>query len=92
MSARRAELQSLRESLVKLSARATALHSTLQNLQRSHAASGLSLRRDWIEAASLMDSFLQGSNDALSAGDAAPARDLMAKAERQIERLESALR
>jgi hypothetical protein len=68
------------------------LHSTLQNLQRSQAASGLSLRRDWIEAASLMDSFLQGSNDALSAGDAATARDLMAKAERQIERLESALR
>jgi hypothetical protein len=91
LSAQRAELQKVREAVVTLSARATSIHSTLQNLQRSQAASGLGLRGDWLTSANLMDSFLRGANDALGAGDAASAKDLMEKAERQVDKLEKAL-
>jgi hypothetical protein len=77
--------------VVVLSARANSIHTTLSNLQRSQAASGLGLRGDWLQAATLMDSFLRGSSDALAAGDAASAKDLMEKAERQVEKLEKAL-
>src|SRR5206468_7863640 len=67
LGAQRAEMQKVRESLAVLSARATSIHSTLQNIQRSQAASGLGLRGDWLQSATLMDSFLKGSNDALAA-------------------------
>jgi hypothetical protein len=89
--ARRAELQKTRESLAGVAARANAIHGTLQNLQRSQAASGLGMRSDWVQAQSLMDSFIRGAQDALQAGDAESARDLMEKGERQLERLEKAL-
>jgi len=88
----RAELLKARQSLAQLSSRASGIHSTLQNLQRSQAASGLGMRRDWLETANLMDSFLRGSNDALNAGDLAAAQDLMTKAEIQIDKLDKALR
>jgi serine/threonine-protein kinase len=91
LSAQRAELQKVRVALVTLATRANSIHGTLQNLQRSQAASGLGLRSDWVQSASLMDSFLAGSHDALTAGDAAAAKDLMEKAERQVEKLEKAL-
>ena len=91
LSAQRAEMQKAREALVGLSARASSIHSTMDNLQRSQAASGLGLRGDWLQARTLMDSFLRGANDALAAGDAASAKDLMDKAERQVEKLEKAL-
>jgi eukaryotic-like serine/threonine-protein kinase len=90
-AAARAELQKIRESLVGVSARAGTIRSTLQRLERSQAASGLGLRSDWVQTALLMDSFLQGANNALNAGDVASARDLMDKAERQVERMEKAL-
>ena len=90
-SAKRAEMQKIRESLVQVSARASAIHGTLDNLKRTQSASGLGLRRDWVTAQSLMDSFLQGANDALSAGDPGGAKDLMEKGERQLEILEKAL-
>jgi serine/threonine-protein kinase len=90
-SAQRAELQQLRVSLATLTARASAIHGTLNNLQRSQAASGLGLRRDWVQAASLMDSFLRGASDAINASDVANAHDLMQKAEIQLEKLEKAL-
>jgi eukaryotic-like serine/threonine-protein kinase len=88
----RAELLKARQSLAQLSVRANAIHSTLQGLQRSQAASGLGLRRDWLETANLMDAFLRGSTDALNAGDLATAQDLMTKAEIQVDKLDKALR
>jgi hypothetical protein len=74
-----------------LQARAGALGGTLQNMQRSQAASGLNLRGDMQQAATLMNSYLDGSAAALDAGDLAYARSLMDKAERQIEKLEKFL-
>jgi serine/threonine-protein kinase len=59
VSARRAELQKTRESLMMLSARANSIHATLDNLQRTQAANGLGLRGDWVQSASLIDSFLR---------------------------------
>ena len=87
----RAELQEVREQLVMLGARANGIHTSLQTLQRSQAANGLNLRGDMVEAASLMDSYLQGANAALNAGDAASARSFLEKSERQAERLEKFL-
>jgi hypothetical protein len=87
----RAELQETREQLVMLGARAGGIRSSLTSLQRSQAASGLNLRGDMQEAASLMDSFLQGANSAVNAGDVASAKSFMDKAERQVEKLEKFL-
>jgi hypothetical protein len=74
-----------------LGARANGIHSSLQTLQRAQAAQGLSLRGDMVEAASLMDSFMQGANSALNAGDSPSAKSFLEKAERQAERLEKFL-
>ena len=91
LAAQRAELQKLRISLATMSARAVGVHGTLDGIQRRQAATGLGMRSDWVQASSLMDTFFQGANDALSAGDVAAAKDLMEKGERQLEKLEKAL-
>jgi eukaryotic-like serine/threonine-protein kinase len=91
-AAKRAEMMKARQSLAQLSVRANAIHGTLQGIQRSQAASGLGLRRDWVEAANLMDAFLRGANDAMNAGDLASAQDLMGKAEIQADKLDKSLR
>jgi hypothetical protein len=90
-NAKRQQLQESADQLVNLNGRAGAVRSSLQNLQRSQAASGLGLRGDMQEAANLMNSNLQGANDALRAGDATAANTFMARAERQIEKLEKFL-
>ena len=87
----RAELQAAREEAVKLSTRASVIHTSLQSLQRSQAAGGLGLRGDMQEAAGLMDSYLGGAKDALNANDLASSKSFMDKAERQIEKLEKFL-
>ena len=74
-----------------MSARAVGVHGTLDGIQKRQAASGLGMRSDWVQASSLMDTFFQGANDALNAGDVPAARDLMEKGERQLEKLEKAL-
>jgi serine/threonine-protein kinase len=91
VAAQRAELQKLRVSLATMAARATGVHTTLDGIQRRQAASGLGLRSDWVQASSLMDTFFQGANDAIGAGDISSAKDLMEKGERQLEKLEKAL-
>ncbi len=88
IAARRAELQQVREALVLLAARFNASSKSLQNIQRSQAASGLGMRADITEAASLAKSFLDGAHAALNADDAASARGLMEKAERQVATIE----
>ena len=87
----RVELQQTREQLVELGARANGIHTSLQTIQRAQAANGLNLRGDMAEAASLMDSYLQGANAALNAGDATSAKSFLQKAEIQVQRLEKFL-
>lgn len=90
-AAQQAELQQVRESLVLVAARFATARSTLQSIQRSQAASGLGLRADIAEAATLAGTFLDGAKSALGAGDAASARGFTEKAERQIEKIEKFL-
>jgi serine/threonine-protein kinase len=89
--ARRAELQQIREQLAMLSARAGACNDGLKSLTQSQGAVGLGLRSDIAGAANLMNTFIQGANNALDAGDAPKAKDLMEKAESQVERIEKFL-
>ena len=56
--------------------RAAGIRSSLQTLQRSQAASGLNLRGDMQAAANLMNSYLDGADAALNAGDVAAGQEL----------------
>jgi hypothetical protein len=82
------ELQDVREALAKLEARASAVRGTAARLQSAQAASGLGLRGDAVAALNQMNSFMQGATEAVKAGDAAAAKNLMRSAERQVELLE----
>ena len=86
-----AELQAIRERLVKVQSRAVAARASLDALRSSQAASGLGLRGDMVEAAALLASYLEGGRSALTAGDADSAKDLTEKSERQLERIENFL-
>jgi hypothetical protein len=90
-AASHAELQQAREQLAMLGVRAGGIRASLQTLQRSQAASGLNLRGDMQEAASLTTTYLEGAHAALNDGNAAQAKSFMDKAERQIEKLEKFL-
>ena len=85
------DMEPLREQFTQLDGRAESIHGTLDNLQRSQAAQGLSLRGDWTTARRLMDSYLGQANAALAGDDAASAKAYLEKAERQIAFLEKAL-
>ena len=74
-----------------LGARATGIRATLQTMQRSQAASGLNLRGDIVQAATLMGSYLDGANDALNAADLTQAKSFTDKATIQVEKLEKFL-
>jgi hypothetical protein len=87
----RAEVMASRERRAQLDARASGIHTTLQSLQRSQAASGLNLNARFTEPASLMDTYLKAASDALRDNDLASAKDFMDKAERQVEILEKLL-
>ena len=87
----RAELQQVRESIAMVGVRAAGIRSSLQSLQRSQAASGLNLRGDMQTAANLMNSYLDGADAALNAGDVLQARSFLEKAEPQVQKLEKFL-
>jgi serine/threonine-protein kinase len=87
----RAELQEVRESIALVGVRAAGIRSSLQSLQRSQAASGLNLRGDMQAAANLMNSYLDGADAALNAGDVAQAKSFLEKAEPQVQKLEKFL-
>ena len=86
-----AELQQTREQIAMLGVRAGGIRGSLESMQRSQAASGLNLRHDMQEAASLMTGYLDAAAAALKAGDVAQAKIFAQKAERQIEKLEKFL-
>jgi serine/threonine-protein kinase len=84
----RAELQQAREHLALLGVRASGIRTSLESLQRSQAASGMNLRGDMQQAATLMTTYLEGADAALNAGDVVQSRSFADKAERQVEKLE----
>ena len=87
----RAELQEVRESIALIGVRASGIRTSLQSLQRSQAASGLNLRGDMQAAANLMNTYLDGAEAALNAGDVAQAKSFLDKAEPQVQKLEKFL-
>jgi len=86
-----AALQELREQLVQLDARAGAVRTSLGNLKRSQAASGMSLRGDMASAESRMNYLMDGANSALQAHDPAAAKKFIDSADREVEKLEKFL-
>jgi serine/threonine-protein kinase len=87
----RQQLQEVRESLGLAGVRASGIRTSLQSLQRSQAASGLNLRGDIQAAANLMNTYLDGAEAALNAGDIAQAKIFLDKAEPQVQKLEKFL-
>ena len=86
-----AVLQELRERLVQLDARAGAVRTSLENLKRSQAASGMSLRGDMAAAESRMNYLMDGANSALRSHDPAAAKKFTDSAETEVEKLEKFL-
>jgi hypothetical protein len=86
-----AVLQELRERLVQLDARAGAVRTSLGNLKRSQAASGMSLRGDMAAAESRMNYLMDGANSALRAHDPASVKKFIDSAETEVEKLEKFL-
>jgi hypothetical protein len=87
----RAELQQAREHIALLGVRAAGIRTSLESLQRSQAASGMNLRGDMQQAATLMTTYLEGADAALNAGDVVQSRSFADKAEIQVEKLEKFL-
>jgi hypothetical protein len=87
----RAELREVRESLALIGARASGIRTSLQSLQGAQGARGLNLRGDMQAAANLMNTYLDGAEAALNAGDVAQARSFLDKAEPQVQKLEKFL-
>jgi eukaryotic-like serine/threonine-protein kinase len=87
----RAELQKMRESLALLNNRASSVRNSMDSLKRSQAAQGFNIGSQYTSPAGLMETYLNGANDALNARDLGAAKDFASKAERQIETLEKLL-
>ena len=87
----RAELQKMRESLALMNNRANQVRTGIENLRRSQAAQGFNIGSQYTGPAGLMDTFLNGANEALNAHDLTAAKDFAAKAEHQLEILEKLL-
>jgi len=87
----RAELQKVRESLALLNNRASSVRSSMDSLKRAQAAQGFNIGSQYTSPAGMMETYLNGANDALNARDLGAAKDFAAKAERQIETLEKLL-
>ena len=81
----------MREHLGMLGVRSTGVRTSLDTLQRSQAARGMSLRGDMVEASTMMTSYLEAASAALNAGDVTQAKSFADKAERQVEKLEKFL-
>jgi len=81
----------MREQLPQIGIRASAVRSSLANLQRSQGQQGLGLRADIVATAQRMDYQLSTAEDALKRGDAATAKKSLDAAEKAVSKLESFL-
>ncbi|HEX3682593.1 MAG TPA: protein kinase [Bryobacteraceae bacterium] len=86
-----AEVNTASEALMKMQARADAVHQGLGDLQRQQAAQGLGLRGDIVASQSRMDSYMQAAQRALQGRDLQGAQKNMDSAERELSKLETFL-
>lgn len=85
------EVRKAHESFALLETRAGGIRDSLTSLRSSLQSSGMNLSAKFNGPASLMNTYMKGSSDALKANDVPSAKDFMDKAERQIEILEKLL-
>jgi eukaryotic-like serine/threonine-protein kinase len=86
-----AELKEAAQQADQLDARAAAVSQSLDNLRRQQAAQGYGLRGDMAAAEELMKTNLSRAHSALDEGDGARAKEYLAIAEAQAEKLEKFL-
>jgi len=86
-----AELKEVAQQTDQLDARAAAISQSLDNLRHQQAAQGYGLRGDMAAAEQLMKTNLARAQSALDQGDAAKAKEYLAIAESQAEKLEGFL-
>ena len=86
-----AELKEVAQQSDQLDARAAAISQSLDNLRHQQAAQGYGLRGDMAAAEQLMKTNLARAQSALDQGDAAKAKEYLAIAESQAEKLEGFL-
>jgi hypothetical protein len=84
-------MQTFREHLAKLGVRANGIQSGLSSLERSQQSMGMNLSSKFTGPRDLMNSYMQGAQEAMNANDLVSAKDLATKAERQVEILEKLL-
>jgi hypothetical protein len=75
----------------QVSARATSVSASLDNLQRQQNAQGLSLRGDMAAAQQRMQTYMAKAQSALQAQDLQNARKYLALTEAEVEKLEKFL-
>ncbi len=85
------DLQKLNDRMTLLAARANAVKTSLENLERQQQSQGLSLRGDIATSLGRMEAYMDASDKALSAANAESATRNMDLAEREIDRLEKFL-
>ena len=74
--------------MILLAARAGAVRSSVDNLERQQRQSGLSLRSDMAAAKQSVEYLMGEANASLAAGDAAAAKRNLDLAEQNVEKLE----
>jgi serine/threonine-protein kinase len=82
------EVNSARDRMMQLSARANAVKSSVDRLRDQLAANGLGLRQDMAGSLSQMESYMDEADRALQSNNPALAQKRMDQAERQVETLE----
>lgn len=83
------EMADLRDRMMLLSTRAGAIRTSLQNLQRSQAQSGLGLRSDMVAAEQRLVYQMEEAENSMRGKDAAGMRKRLDAAEREVEKLEN---
>lgn len=74
--------------MIQLAARAAAVRTSVDNLERQQQASGLGLRGDMVAARESMNYLMGEARNSLAAGDAAATKRNLDMAEQQVEKLE----
>ncbi len=85
------QLSEIRDQFNLLGVRIGTVKSSLENLRRQQAASGLGLRGDMADAAQRMDLYFAETEKALNRSDAQAAKRNLDLAEREVSKLEKFL-
>jgi serine/threonine protein kinase len=85
------EIETVRDGLMQIHARADAVSGSLNRLSAQQAAEGLGLRQDIAASASRLAAYVQAADQAAGTNDLNSARKNMARAEQELSKLEAFL-